>query len=202
MSTTSSEKSQEQPHETVNNRLVLVGAKDQRAYERARHQTKKRQEHAQVKERKERVAAGAPVPALKEEHTTRAAKRASLELWDGDESDSRMLAGSGRLVNVAPVPKSRSSFSKMALADFVMFKTKKQSKMQGTVLPDVIRYNTDSKLCVDTDFEVLPPVRSVIALDDFGHDVEINEPWEFISLAPESPACKGLSYAQAAALTL
>lgn len=184
MSTTSSEKSPEQPHETVNNRLALVGAKDQRAYERARHQTKKRQEHAQVKERKERVAAGAPVPALKEEHTTRAAKRAGLELWDGDESDSRILAGSGRLVNVAPVPKSKSSFSKMALADFVMFKTKKPSKMQ------------------DADFEVLPPVRSVIALDDFGHDVEINEPWEFISLAPESPACKGLSYAQAAALTL
>jgi hypothetical protein len=55
--------------------------------------------------------------------------------------------------------------------------------------------------CID-DFEVLPPVRSVIALDDFGRDVEIDEPWEFISFAPESPAWKGLSYAQAAALSL
>ncbi|KAG1813936.1 uncharacterized protein BJ212DRAFT_1300814 [Suillus subaureus] len=184
MSTTSSEKSLEQSHETVNNRLTEVGAKDQRAYERARHQTKERREHAQVKERKERAAGGVPAPVPKQGHASRAAKRASLELWDGDEPDSRILAGSGRPVNVTPVTRTKSGFSKMALADFVTFKTKKQSKAQ------------------DTDFEVLPPVRSVIALDDFGHDIEINEPWEFISLAPESPACKGLSYAQAAALTL
>ncbi|KAG1793421.1 uncharacterized protein HD556DRAFT_1308570 [Suillus plorans] len=184
MSTTSSEKSPEQPHETVTNRLTEVGAKDQRAYERARHQTKERREYAQVKERKERTVAGAPAPALKEGHASRAAKKASLELWDGNELDSRILIGSGRPVNVAPVPRNKSGFSKMALADFVTFKTKKRFKAQ------------------DADFEVLPPVRSVIALDDFGHDIEINEPWEFISLSPESPACKGLSYAQAAALTL
>lgn len=184
MSTTSSQKSLEQSHETANNRLIEVGAKDQRAYERARHQTKERREHAQVKERKERAAAGAPAPALKQGHANRAAKRASLELWDDDEPDSGILTGSGRPVNVATVPRNKSGFSMMALADFVTFKTKKQSKAQ------------------DADFEVLPPVRSVIALDDFGHDIEINEPWEFISLSPESPACKGLSYAQAAALTL
>ncbi|KAG1779613.1 hypothetical protein EV702DRAFT_1194990 [Suillus placidus] len=184
MSTTSSEKSPEQSHETVNNRLTEVGAKDQRAYERARHQTKERREHAQVKERKERAAAGAPAPALKEGHANRAAKRASLELWDSNEPESHVLTGSGCSVNITPVPRNKYGFSKMALADFVLFKTKKQSKAQ------------------DADFEVVPPVRSVIALDDFGYDIEINEPWEFISLAPESPACKGLSYAQAAALTL
>ncbi|KAG1747587.1 hypothetical protein EDB19DRAFT_1905339 [Suillus lakei] len=182
MSTTSSEKSPQQSYETVNNRLTEVGAKDQRAYERARHQTKERREHAQVKERKERAAAGAPTPVLKEGHANRTAKRVSIEFWDGDEPDSRALAGSGRPVNVAPVPRNKSGFSKMALADFVTFKAKKLSKTQ------------------DADFEVLPPVRSVIALDDFGHDIEINEPWEFISLTPESPTWKGLSYAQAAAL--
>jgi hypothetical protein len=202
MSTTSSQKPLEQSHETVSNRLIEVGAKDQRAYERARHQTKERREHAQVKERKERAAAGAPAPALKQGHANRAARRASLELWDDDEPDSGILTGSGRPVNVATVPRNKSGFSMMALADFVTFKTKKQSKAQGTVLPDFIRCNADSKLYIDADFEVLPPVRSVIALDDFGHDIEINEPWEFISLSPESPACKGLSYAQAAALTL
>ncbi|KAG2122567.1 hypothetical protein DEU56DRAFT_904372 [Suillus clintonianus] len=182
MSTTSSQKPSKQSHETVNNRLIEVGAKDQRAYERARHQTKERHEHAQAKERKERAATGSPAPALKEGHASRASKRASIELWDGDELDSRPLTGSGRPVNVAPVPRNKSGFSKMALADFVTFKTKKLSKAQ------------------DVDFEVLPSVRSVIALDDFGHDIEINEPWEFISLAPESPTWKGLSYAQAAAL--
>lgn len=184
MSTTSSQKSPEQSHETVNSRLIEAGAKDQRAYERARHRTKERREHAQVKERKERAAVGAPVVALKQEHVSRASKRASLELWDDDELDSRILAGSGRPVNVAPAPRTKSGFSKMVLADFVMFKTKKRSKAQ------------------DADFEVLPPVRSVIVLDDFEHDIEVNEPWEFISLAPESPIYKGLSYAQAAALTL
>ncbi|KAG2153530.1 uncharacterized protein EDB93DRAFT_1135347 [Suillus bovinus] len=184
MSTTSSKKSPEQPHETVTNRLTEVGAKDQRAYERARHQTKERREYTHVKERKERAAAGAPAPALKEGHVSRAAKRAGMESWDSDELDSRMLTESGRPVNVAPAPRTKSGFSKMALADFMTFRTKKQFKSQ------------------DADFEVLPPVRAVIALDDFGHDIEINEPWEFISLAPESPTCKGLSYAQAAALTL
>lgn len=186
MSTIPSEKSKspQHLHETANNCLTGLNAKDQRAYERARHQTKERREHAQVKERKERVAAGVRAPALKEGHLSRAAKRASMEFWDGDEPESPTLTGFGRPIHVAPIPRNKSGFSKMALADFVTFRTKKLSKAQ------------------DVDFEVLPPVRSVIALDDFGHDIEINEPWEFISLAPESPAWKGLSYAQAAALTL
>jgi hypothetical protein len=184
MSTISSEKFPQHMHEMVNNRLTGLGAKDQRAYERARHQTKERQGHAQVKQRKERVAAGVRAPVLKEGHLSRAAKRASMEFWDGDEPDTRTLTGFGSPVNVVSVARNKSGFSEMALADFVKFRTKKSSKAQ------------------DIDFEVLPPVRSVIALDDSGHDIEINEPWEFISLAPGSPAWKGLSYAQAAALTL
>ncbi|KAG1742755.1 uncharacterized protein EDB91DRAFT_1127895 [Suillus paluster] len=184
MSTTSSEKSPQKSHETVSNCLTEVGAKDQRAYERARHQTKERREHAQLKERKERAATGVRATPPKEGHVSRAARRVSMEFWDGDEPDSGPLTGLGRPINVAPVPRIKSGFSKVVLADFVTFKTKKLSKAQ------------------DVDFEFLPPVRSVIALDDFGHDIEIDEPWEFISLAPESPAWKGLSYAQAAALAL
>ncbi|KAG1813954.1 uncharacterized protein BJ212DRAFT_1364716 [Suillus subaureus] len=184
MSTISSEKSPQHSHETMNDRFTGLGAKDQRAYERARHQTKERREHAQVKERKERAAAGVRAPAFKEGHLSRAARRVSMEFWDGDEPDSRTLTGSGCPVNIAPMPRNKSGFSKMALGDFVTLRTKKLSKTQ------------------DVDFEILPPVRSVIALDDLGHDIEINEPWEFISLASESPVWKGLSYAQAAALTL
>ncbi|KAG1886197.1 hypothetical protein F4604DRAFT_1725123, partial [Suillus subluteus] len=152
MSTISSEKSPQHSHETMNDRLTGLSAKDQRAYERARHQTKERREHAQVKERKERVAAGIRAPSLKEGYLSRAAKRASMEFWDGDEPDSRTLTGLGCPVSVVPMPRNKSGFSKMALADFVTFRTKKLSKAQ------------------DFDFEVLPPVRSVIALDDFGHD--------------------------------
>lgn len=201
MSTLSSETSPQHSHETVSNRLTELVAKDQRAYERARHQTKERREHAQMKERKDRATAGFRALALKEGHLSRAAKRASMEFWDGDEPDSPTLTEFGRPLNVS-MPRNKSGFSKMALADFVTSKTKKLSRMRGMVLQDFVHDNADSKLCVDVDFEVLPPVRSVIALDDFGHDIEINEPWEFISLAPESPTWKGLSYAQAAALTL
>ncbi|KAG2050361.1 hypothetical protein BDR06DRAFT_960319 [Suillus hirtellus] len=182
MSIISSEKSLQHSRETVEDSLIELDAKDQRAYEHARHQTKERQEHALMKERKERAAARVRAPALKEGHLSRAARKASMEFWDGDEPDPRTLTGSGRPINVAPTPRNESGFSKMALADFVTFRTKKLSKAQ------------------DVDFEILPPVRSVIALDDFGHDIGINEPWEFISLAPESPAWKGLSYAQATTL--
>jgi len=53
----------------------------------------------------------------------------------------------------------------------------------------------------DGDFEVIPHIRSVIVLDDntpdgFGED----EPWEYV-LNPDSKPNKGLSYAQAAALS-
>ncbi|OAX39216.1 hypothetical protein K503DRAFT_799829 [Rhizopogon vinicolor AM-OR11-026] len=185
MSTTLNEKlsSSQKLHETVVNRLTEVGAKDQRAHERARHQTKERREHAMLMERKER-AATARVMGLKERAGPRPGKKATMESWDGDEPEYRAFAGSDRPATIAPVPGNRSGFPKIALADFVTFKTKKPSK------------------ALDADFEVLPPVRSVIALDDFGRDIEADEPWEFITLTPESPAWKGLSYAQAAALAV
>ncbi|KAJ8590549.1 hypothetical protein M405DRAFT_861279 [Rhizopogon salebrosus TDB-379] len=184
MSTTSNEKSSQKPHETIVNRLPEVGDKDQRAHERARHQTKERQEHAQLKERKVKAAV-ARVAGLKERAGPRTGKRATMEGWDGDEPEYRSLARSASPATITPAaPANKPGFPKISLADFVTFKAKKPSKAQ------------------DADFEVLPPVRSVIALDDFGRDIEVDEPWEFISLTPESPAWKGLSYAQAAALTL
>jgi len=128
----------------VTNRLTEVGAKDQRAYERARHQTKERREHAQAMERKERAAAGARATVPKEGHVSRAAKRASMEGWDGEEPDYRPLTGLGRPANVAPVPKNKSRFSEMALADLMTFKTKKPSKSRGMVLQAFARDNADS----------------------------------------------------------
>jgi len=49
----------------------------------------------------------------------------------------------------------------------------------------------------ELDFEVIPPIRAVIALDD----AEADEPWEYITRASlnDGSAWKGKSYAQAVA---
>jgi hypothetical protein len=132
MSTTSNEKSSQKPHETIVNRLPEVGDKDQRAHERARHQTKERQEHAQLKERKEKAAV-ARVAGLKERAGPRTGKRATMEGWDGDEPEYRSLARSASPATITPAaPANKPGFPKISLADFVTFKAKKPSKAQGT----------------------------------------------------------------------
>jgi hypothetical protein len=100
-----------------------------------------------------------------------------MEFWDGDEPDTRTLTGFGSPVNVVSVARNKSGFSEMALADFVTFRTKKSSKAQ------------------DIDFEVLPPVRSVIALDDSGHDIRLMNLGSSSLLPPGRPlgrACRTL----------
>lgn len=54
-----------------------------------------------------------------------------------------------------------------------------------------------STLFAELDFEVIPPIRAVIVLDDG----EADEPWEYISRASlnDGSAWKGKSYAQVAA---
>jgi len=127
MSTTSSiEKSPQNLHESVTDRLTDVGAKDQRAHERARHRMKERWEHAQLKERKEKVAA-ARATGLKDKPASRTAKKPTMESWDGDEPLYRAT-----LAIPAPVaPAPGNGFPKVALADLVTFKTKKPSKALG-----------------------------------------------------------------------
>lgn len=52
----------------------------------------------------------------------------------------------------------------------------------------------------DSDFEVIPHVRSVIVLDDNAPDeLDADEPWEHI-YGTDSEDNRGLSYAQVAAL--
>jgi len=53
---------------------------------------------------------------------------------------------------------------------------------------------------LDGDFEVVPPIRSVIALeDDATPDLDADEPWEHVSIAEELPI-HSLSYAKVASL--
>lgn len=130
MSTTSNENSSQKLHETITNRLTEVGAKDQRAHERARHQTKERREHALLKERKEKAAA-ARVTGLKESPASRTGKKVTMESWDGDEPEFRPLAVP---VTIAPVPGNKFGFPEIRLADLVTFKAKKPSKALGMCL--------------------------------------------------------------------
>jgi hypothetical protein len=53
---------------------------------------------------------------------------------------------------------------------------------------------------LDGDFEVVPPIRSVIVLEDNATpDLDADEPWEHVSMADERPI-HSLSYAKVASL--
>lgn len=49
------------------------------------------------------------------------------------------------------------------------------------VVPPVIMLAWLISGALDSDFEVVPSVRSVIVLDDFSPDVPADEPWEYLS---------------------
>jgi len=66
-------------------------------------------------------------------------------------------------------------------------------------LTDLIRPSKAQKSRVpESDFEVVPHVRSVIVLDDFAEtgEAELDEPWEHLSSESEEEGKKALSYAE------
>ncbi|KAI6163672.1 hypothetical protein EDD17DRAFT_1872725 [Pisolithus thermaeus] len=177
-------------NDTLSVRLTQGVTKDVRAHEHARHRAKERQEHAQAKERKEKAAMfralGFKVSSSTGGHGGKpaAARRPRVESWDGDELDVSPWIKSSYVPlepAAAPLRSGAGPFSELTLADLISFPPQEKAK----------------KL----DFEVIPPVRAVIALDDDTDDTESDEPWEYItraSLNNELPQ-KGRSYAQAAA---
>ncbi|KAI6133680.1 hypothetical protein EV401DRAFT_2064692 [Pisolithus croceorrhizus] len=145
-------------NDTLSVRLTQGVTKDVRAHERARHRAKERQEHAQAKERKEK-AAMFKGPA--------AARRPSVESWDGDELDvSPWIKPSYVPLEpaAAPLRSGAGPFSELTLADLISVPPPQEKAKK-------------------LDFEVIPPVRAVIALDDDTDDTESDEPWEYITRA-------------------
>jgi len=183
MSTTSSTTSSQSSHDALGAGLTEgIAAKEVRAHEHARHRTKERREHALARERKNKAIA-VKAWGLKVARGTRLGRKPSMEKWDGDEPEVTPPALSVSALDsvVAPPRKSTGSFTGLTLGDLISKPRRHKAK----------------KL----DFEVIPPVRAVIALDDFGHDFEADEPWEYVTGAylNDAPTWKALSYAQAAA---
>lgn len=179
-------------NDTLSVRLTQGVTKDVRAHERARHRAKERQEHAQAKERKEKAAMfkalGFKVSSLSSGgHGGKpaAARRPTVESWDGDELDVSPWIKPFYVPlepAAAPLRSGAGPFSELTLADLISVPPPQEKAKK-------------------LDFEVIPPVRAVIALDDDTDDTESDEPWEYItraSLNNELPQ-KGRSYAQAAA---
>ncbi|KAI9569470.1 hypothetical protein HD554DRAFT_1978752, partial [Boletus coccyginus] len=151
--------------------------KDVRAHEHARHRTKERREYALAKERKEKVAA-VRVLGLKVIHGAKLVRRLSMESWDGEEPREQRSVTAAHERDVAPCPRdSTSSFTELTLGDLISKPRKPKARQ--------------------LDFEVIPPIRAVIALDD----AEADEPWEYITRASlnDGSVWKGKSYAQAVA---
>lgn len=182
-------------NDTLSVRLVTEGvAKDVRAHERARRRAKEREEHAQAKGRKEKAAVLRALGFKVSSSTSSgghggkpaAARKYSMEIWDGDQPDvSPWRKPSCVPLELATVPLQSNvgPFTELTLADLISVP---RPQKKGKKL----------------DFEVIPPVRAVIALDDDTDDTESDEPWEYITRASflnsELPQ-KGRSYAQAAA---
>ncbi|KAF9235129.1 hypothetical protein BU15DRAFT_78299 [Melanogaster broomeanus] len=174
-----------------------VAAKEVRAHEHARHRIKERREHALARERKERAAAvravgpkaapGARLPV----GAGRRKPSSMQQSWDGEVPEA---AATATLLSVpaeavdergaASLPKRTSAFAELTLGDLVSRPRRQKA----------------NKL----DFEVVPPVRAVIALDDFRHDIEADETWEYVTRSSlhDGPIWKGMSYAQAVATAM
>ncbi|KAH7886294.1 hypothetical protein F5I97DRAFT_1243320 [Phlebopus sp. FC_14] len=183
MSTTSSTKSSQPSNDALSARLTEGVAKEVRAHEHARNRTKERREHVQVKERKERAAV-ARATGIKVSQGLKPVKGLSMDSWDGDEE---AVVGHETLPPKPPALKAvapPARFGSLTLGDLISIPRRKKAKQ--------------------LDFEVIPPVRAVIALDDCSVNMEVDEPWEYISRASlnDEPSWKAMSYAQAAATAL
>lgn len=212
MPTTPSTKSFSSSHHAPSARLNEgTAAKEVRAREHARHRTKERREHALAKERKEKATA-ARVSGLKVTHThgAKLVRKLSMESWDGEEPGEKERSAPGAVsgapaqgpesgtdADVAPSRERSNVFAELTLGDFVSEPRRPKGKrgcLNGVV---VVLVADVSDVAAELDFELVPPIRAVIALDD----PEGDEAWEYITRASlnDGSAWKGKSYAQAVA---
>ena len=186
MSTTST-KSTTSPHDASTRVNEGPRAKEVRAHEHARHRTKERREHALAKERKDKAAT---VRALGLKTPGKPVRKLSLESWDGEEPEQPPAAAPVPAPTEAP--RSTSAFALLTLGELISRPRRPKAKRASSPVPSELSLT----FCAELDFEVIPPLRHVIALDDAE-----DEPWEYVTHASvcDGSAWKGKSYAQAAA---
>jgi len=169
--------------------------KDARAYDHERQRLKKAADFVKMRARKAQQGAGGP--GGKAHHRTgsgkdsmegaqlseKGARLQEQEDIEYDEVGEGLVLSNSRKENVGIVT---------AMTDQARYEVK---------LADLIRPGKQRKPKGDGDFEVVPHIRSVIALDDNTPDeLDIDEPWEHI-YSTDCEENKGLSYAQVAALS-
>jgi len=165
----------------LNNSPIDV-LRDVRDYERQRQHSKKSAGLVKAKERKERSTAlwaqwgdKAKSPAARAARGTWFGGKDNRAVWDADnDMDEKDMIDVEHVVPPRVIVPDIVR-SEVKLADLVT--TKKSRKAVGG------------------DFEVIPAPRNVIVLDDFSaQDMDIEEPWEFIT--GEDEKAHGPSYAQ------
>ncbi|KAK0209251.1 hypothetical protein DFS33DRAFT_1241720, partial [Desarmillaria ectypa] len=129
--------------------------KDQRAYEHNRQRVKKA---ADVLKMRQKKRSGSPL--FKLDRGTMSEKFRRLRADDVDPLDG-VLVESARRDDIPPSSKS----PEVKLSDLLV---RKQDRKKG------------GYQAFQSDFEVIPHVRSVIVLDDFTPDLAADEPWEHI----------------------
>lgn len=152
--------------------------KENREYEHHRQRVKKAAETANLRVRKLANATRQLSVSQPRAPPTKERKSSGVLVDVADLKDP--LPDNGKDYEEEPVALHNGKFE-VSLADFVV--TRKSRKGTGN------------------DFEIIPHIRSVIILDDNQtHDVDIDEPWEYINgLDEDQVRTKPFSYAMVAA---
>jgi len=169
--------------------------KDTRAYDHERQRLKKAADFVKMRARKAQQGAGCD-GGKSHHHRTGSGK-------DSVEGSAQLSEKGGRLQEEdleydelgEGLVLSNSRKENMGIVTIMADQPRYEVK-----LADLIRPGKPRKPKGDGDFEVIPHIRSVIALDDNTPDeLVIDEPWEHV-YSTDCEEDRGLSYAQVAAL--
>jgi len=191
--------------------------KDVRAYEIERQRVKKGAELAKRKAKKANVAfsvvgsgghgqgrgwseSGAGDWGKKEKVTAMDVDIEEMLLAGRKTASSARVSTSERPVNRKDQTRVESSGGGrvVSLSELVVLTQKKSRKVKGLPAPFALRIIvTDLMSKIEDDFEMIPPIRSVIVLDDAldAQDVDMDEPWEHVE--PDFEAVKKRNHNEA-----
>ncbi|KAL0562868.1 hypothetical protein V5O48_019210 [Marasmius crinis-equi] len=183
--------------------LSFLSMKDQRAYEHDRQRTRHTRDFAQMKARKEFLSLRRVIPS----YFTRGSEKEKDKVVTGWDAEDDCPSEPPAINSNAISPKSPS----VAVGDLIVNvsvrkpKTRKGARGSYITVALFLSFLGDIELRrSDADFEFVPHVRSVIALDDIVQvrDVQaVDEPWEHVTLGLGDDEKAALSYADVVAGT-